>query len=428
VREKIALILVHMAEGLTGIRVVQAFTREPLSQAQFEDVNSQHLRANAETVRLMSVYGPSVELLGQLDVVLILFVGGLRAFHGDISVGTLAAFLLLVRMFFDPLQDLSQFFNSWQAATAGLEKIAGVLRVTSDVPESHDAQPLPARRSGGEGGVAVRFDQVTFSYGREPVLHNVDLSIAAGETLALVGATGAGKSTIAKLVARFYDPTVGRVLLDGHDLRHVTSDSMRSAVAVVPQEAFLFSGTIHDNIALGRPGVTRADVELAAVAVGADGFIGALPDRYDTDVDRRGARLSGGQRQLISFARAWIGDPRVLILDEATSALDLRTERLLQQALAGLLADRTAIVIAHRLSSLEVADRVAVVEQGRIVELGTRLELLALGGRFALLHERWQASTTGGGPSPSPVSRQELGTPWSNMQGEKTVQKGEHRL
>ena len=396
VREKIALILVHMAEGLTGIRVVQAFTREPLSQAQFEDVNSQHLRANAETVRLMSVYGPSVELLGQLDVVLILLVGGLRAFHGEISVGTLTAFLLLVRMFFDPLQDLSQFFNSWQAANAGLEKIAGVLQATSNVAESPGAEPLPPKSGGGRGGASVRFEQVTFSYGREPVLHRIDLSVAPGETLALVGATGAGKSTIAKLVARFYDPTLGRVLLDGHDLRTLTAASLRAAVAVVPQEAFLFSGTIHDNIALGRPGVTRADVELAAAAVGADGFISALPDRYDSAVDRRGARLSGGQRQLISFARAWIGDPRVLIMDEATSALDLRSERLLQAALAGLLADRTAIVIAHRLSSLEVADRVAVVEQGQIVELGTHAELLALGGRFALLHERWQASTTAG--------------------------------
>ena len=416
VREKIALILVHMAEGLTGIRVVQAFTREPLSQAQFEDVNSQHLRANAETVRLMSVYGPSVELLGQLDVVLILFVGGLRAFHGDLSVGTLTAFLLLVRMFFDPLQDLSQFFNSWQAANAGLEKIAGVLRATSNVPEASDATPLPARIAGVKGRAAIRFDHVTFSYGRETVLHDVDLSIAAGETIALVGATGAGKSTIAKLVARFYDPTAGRVLLDGHDLRTVTTDSLRGAVAVVPQEAFLFSGTIYDNIALGRPAVTRADVELAAAAVGADSFISALPDRYDTAVDRRGARLSGGQRQLVSFARAWIGDPLVLILDEATSALDLRTERLLQQALVGLLADRTAIVIAHRLSSLEVADRIAVVEQGEVVELGSRDELLRLGGRFSLLHARWQASTSAS-PEGLGYRRGEPTDDWESLKG-----------
>jgi ATP-binding cassette subfamily B protein len=393
VREKIALILVHMAEGLTGIRVVQAYTREPLSQAQFEDVNSQHLRANAETVRLMSVYGPSVELLGQLDVVLILFLGGLRAVHGDVSVGTLTAFLLLVRMFFDPLQDLSQFFNSWQAANAGLEKIVGVLRATSTVPESPAARPLPARTDGRRVGADVVLDQVTFSYERDPVLHDVSLTIDAGETLALVGATGAGKSTIAKLIARFYDPTDGRVLLDGRDLRDVTTASLRAAVAIVPQEAFLFSGTIHDNIALGRAGVSPADVRAAASAVGVDPFIRLLPDRYDTDVDRRGARLSGGQRQLISFARAWIGDPRVLILDEATSALDLRTERLLQQALLRLLAGRTAVVIAHRLSSLDVADRIAVVEQGQIVELGTRAELLGLGGRFSLLHARWQAST-----------------------------------
>jgi ABC-type multidrug transport system fused ATPase/permease subunit len=391
VRENIALVLVHLAESLTGIRVVQAFSREPLSQAQFEDVNSQHLRANAETVRLMSLYGPSVELLGQLCLVLVLLVGGFRALDGQITVGVLAAFLLYLRQFFDPLQELSEFFNSLQAANAGLEKIAGVLEATSTVPEAPTARALAAPAvSGSVVGAEVRLDRVTFSYARDPVLHEVDLVVAPGETLALVGATGAGKSTIAKLVARFYDPTQGRVLVDGCDLREVTTASLRAAVAVVPQEAFLFSGSVHDNIALGRAGVTRPQVEAAALAVGAHGFIVELPDGYDTEVDRGGARLSGGQRQLISFARAWISDPRILILDEATSSLDLRSERQIQRALAELLADRTAIVIAHRLSSIEVADRVAVVEGGRIVELGTPGELLALDGRFRLLHERWE--------------------------------------
>jgi ATP-binding cassette, subfamily B, bacterial len=397
VREKIALVLVHLAESLTGIRVVQAFTREPINQAQFEDVNAQHLRANAETVRLMSVYGPSVELLGQCAIVLVLLVGGYRALDHSLTIGKLTAFLLALRLFFDPLQELSQFFNSFQAASAGLEKIAGVLDAVSTVPELPAASPIPAAPAGAAvSGAAVRLDHVTFSYGREVVLHDVDLTIAPGETLALMGATGAGKSTIAKLIARFYDPTEGRVLIDGHDLREVTTTSLRSTVAVVPQEAFLFSGTVHDNIALGRPGVSRAEVEAAAVAVGAHGFIVELPDGYDTTVDRRGARLSGGQRQLISFARAWVSDPRVLILDEATSALDLRSERLIQRALADLLADRTAVVIAHRLSSIEVADRVAVVENGCIVELGTQSELLDLGGRFRSLRDRWLASTTAG--------------------------------
>lgn len=387
VREKIALVLIHLAETLTGIRVVQAFTREPVNQARFDDVNRQHLDANNETVLLMSVYGPGIELIGQVATFLVMVVGGWRAVDGKVSVGTLLAFLLYLRMFFDPLQELSGFYNSWQAANAGLEKIAGVLRIQPTVAERPGAVALRPAPAGG--GAEVRLDHVTFAYGDLPVLHDVELTIAAGETVALVGATGAGKSTIAKLVARFYDPTGGRVTLDGQDLRDLTMASLRHAVAIVPQEPFLFRGTIYDNIALGRPEAPRADVEAAAWAVGAHPFISALPEGYDTDVTKRGARLSGGQRQLLSFARAWLIGPRVLILDEATSALDLPSERLIQRALQQLLADRTAIVIAHRLSSIEVADRVAVVEEGRIVELGTQAELLAGEGRFAGLHHRW---------------------------------------
>lgn len=383
VREKIALVLIHLAESLTGMRVVQAFTREPINQAQFEDVNRQHLEANTETVLLMSLYGPGVELLGQLNLMLVLFVGGMRAFDGHITVGVLTAFVLYLRQFFDPLQELSQFFNSFQAANAGLEKIAAVLRTESTVPDRQGAPRL--RATTGE----VRLEGVTFAYRDVAVLHDVDLVIAPGETLALVGPTGAGKSTIAKLVARFYDPTDGRVCIDGVDLRTVSVASLRRAVAIVPQEPFLFTGTIHDNIALGRD-ATRKEVEAAAWAVGAHAFISQLPDGYDTEVTKRGARLSGGQRQLVAFARAWLSDPRVLILDEATSALDLPSERLIQRALNGLLADRTAIVIAHRFSSIEAADRVAVVEDGRIVELGTQRELLQSDTRFRALHDRWQ--------------------------------------
>jgi ABC-type multidrug transport system fused ATPase/permease subunit len=392
VREKIALVIIHLAETLTGIRVVQAYTREPINQAQFDDVNNQHLAANNQTVLLMSVYGPGIDFLGQLAIALVLVVGGLRAIDGATSIGTLTAFVLYVRQFFDPLQDLSQFYNSLQAANAGLEKIASVLTTESSVPDSPSAEPLPPA-SPGRGGAEIRLADVTFAYRvGEPVLQRVDLTIGAGETLALVGATGAGKSTIAKLVARFYDPTTGAVSLDGHDLRTIATASLRQAIAVVPQEAFLFAGTIHENIAMGRPDARRAEVEAAAWAVGAHAFVSSLPDGYDTDVNKRGARLSGGQRQLISFARAWLVDPRVLILDEATSALDLPSERLIQRALRQLLVERTAIVIAHRLSSIEMADRVAVVEGGRIVELGTQAELLAADTRFAALHRRWEAT------------------------------------
>jgi ATP-binding cassette subfamily B protein len=396
-RERIALVLVHLSESLAGIRVVQAYTREPVSLRQFETINTQHLDANATTIRLMSVYGPGVDLIGQVAVVVVMLAGGIRAVHGAITVGVLTVFLLLVRQFFDPLQELSQFFNSLQAANAGLEKIAGVLASSSTVPDLPGAADLwPAQRpEERRGGAAVEFEHVSFAYpgaADELVLRDVCLSIDRGETLALVGATGAGKSTIAKLIARFYDPTDGRVLVDGHDLRQVTTSSLRRGVAIVPQEAFLFSGSIHDNISLGRLGVTRDQVAAAGAAVGADVLVAELADGYDTAVDRRGARLSGGQRQLISFARAWLADPAVLILDEATSALDLPSERLVQRAISGLLAGRTAVIIAHRLSSIEIADRIAVVEDGRIVELGTQQELLAGATRYRALYERWAAT------------------------------------
>jgi ATP-binding cassette subfamily B protein len=403
-RERIALVLVHLSESLAGIRVVQACTREPLNLQQFETINSQHLDANATTIRLMSVYGPGVDLIGQLAVVVVMLVGGLRAAHGSITVGVLTVFLLLVRQFFDPLQELSQFFNSLQAANAGLEKIAGVLATPSSVPDpgpAHepDAADQPEQTfsspSGGHMGARVELDRVTFAYPGapgEPVLHDVSLTIEPGETLALVGPTGAGKSTIAKLIARFYDPTEGRVLIDGCDARRIPTIALRRSVAIVPQEAFLFSATIADNIALGREWVSPDRVAAAGAVVGVDRLVAGLPQGYDTPVDRRGARLSGGQRQLIAFARAWLAEPDVLILDEATSALDLPNERLVQRAVATLLAGRTAIIIAHRLSSIEIADRVAVVEDGRVVELGTAAELLAGPTRYRDLYDRWAAT------------------------------------
>jgi ABC-type multidrug transport system fused ATPase/permease subunit len=391
VRERVAGVIVTMAEALTGVRVVQAFARESQTKDQFAQVNDAHRRANAETVTLMSLYGPGVEMIGQVAIVLVLLVGGYRAIgstHPTAYVGTLTAFVLYLRQFFEPLQELSQFYNSWQAATAGAVQVAAVLDTTSTVPPPAEPVSLPA------GNGDIRLEHVHFGYRDAEVLHDVDLVIPGGQTLALVGATGAGKSTIAKLLARFYDPTSGTVKLDGTDLRLLADAELRRAVAVVPQEPFLFTGSVRDNIALGRPEATDEEVEAAAWAVGAHPFIASMPDGYATDVRSRGARLSAGQRQLLSFARAWLVQPRLLILDEATSALDLPSERLVQRALRTILADRTALIIAHRLSTVEIADRVLVLEAGRVVEDGPPAELIGGDGRYAAMHRQWRDSLT----------------------------------
>jgi ABC-type multidrug transport system fused ATPase/permease subunit len=306
--------------------------------------------------------------------------------NGHITIGVLAAFLLYLRRFFEPMQDLSQFYNLFQAASAALEKVSGVLEEEPTVPEppADDAVSLPASVAGD-----VRFEGVTFAYRRDPVLHDVSLDIPPGQTVALVGETGAGKSTIARLVARFYDPSAGRVCLDGVDLRSLSGTDLRRAVVMVTQENFLFSGTVADNIAFGRPTASRAEIEDAARAIGAHDFLASLPDGYDTDVRKRGGRLSAGQRQLVAFARAFLADPAVLILDEATSSLDIPSERQVQHALQTLLADRTALIIAHRLTTVEIADRVLVVHDGRIVEDGPPADLIAGGGRYAGLHQAW---------------------------------------
>ncbi|HYT25405.1 MAG TPA: ABC transporter ATP-binding protein, partial [Actinomycetota bacterium] len=296
------------------------------------------------------------------------------------------AFLLYLRRFFDPMQELSQFYNSLQSGAAALEKLSGVLDEPPSVPEPR--QPVAAGAVRG----AVRFDGVRFGYRDRPVLPHLDLDIPAGQTVALVGETGAGKTTLARLLARFYDPQAGRVTLDGVDLRELADEDLRRAVVIVTQESFLFSGTVADNLAFGRPGATRAEVEDAARAIGAHDFIAALPDGYDTDVRKRGGRLSAGQRQLVAFARAFLADPAVLILDEATSSLDVPSERLVQRALRTILADRTAVIIAHRLSTVEIADRVLVVDQGRVVEDGTPAGLLGGAGRYADLRRAWQDS------------------------------------
>ncbi|MEV4492339.1 ABC transporter ATP-binding protein [Micromonospora coxensis] len=388
-REAAALVIVHFVESLRGIRAVQAFRREPRNQQIFGAVNDEYRRANLRAFRLIATYSPGIKVIGNVTVAVVLGYGGWRVLGGAVEVGVLAAFLLYLRRFFEPMQELSQFYNSLQSATAALEKLAGVLDEPPGVPEPARPVPLPS----GPGRGAVRFRSVSFGYrSGAPILTALDLRVPAGQTVALIGPTGAGKSTVAKLLARFHDPDAGTVELDGVDLRDLADAELRRAVVLVTQENHLFSGTVAENIRFGRPTADDAAVEAAARAIGAHDFIAALPDGYATEVHRRGGRLSAGQRQLVAFARAFLADPRVLILDEATSSLDVPTERLVQRALATVLRDRTALVIAHRLSTVETADRVLVLDSGRVVEDGPPARLVAAGGRYAALHRQWRDS------------------------------------
>ncbi|MGY4711034.1 ABC transporter ATP-binding protein [Mycolicibacterium sp. CBM1] len=387
VRESAALVIVQFVETMTGIKAVQAYRRERRNQEIFDDVADRYRADNERTFRLLAIFMPAVKLVGNLTTGLVLLYGGYRALHGQMTIGTLAAFLLYLRMFFEPMQEISQFFNTFQSASSALEKLAGVLAEKPAIADS----PRPTHLEQVRGEIAFR--DVNFSYtpGR-PVLPGLSLVVPAGQTIALVGTTGAGKTTIAKLIARFYDPTSGAVTLDGVDLRDFAQRDLRRHVVMVTQENFLFSGTVADNIRFGRPSASDAEVHAAAAAVGADEFIAALPEGFDTDVATRGGRLSAGQRQLIAFARAFLADPVVLILDEATSSLDIPSERLVQRALRTVLADRTALIIAHRLSTVEIAERVLVLEHGRIVEDGPPGELIDSQGRYAALHRAWLES------------------------------------
>jgi ATP-binding cassette subfamily B protein len=387
VRERLGLLTATLAEDIAGMRMVQAFTREEQNIENFRAVAERYREANMQTVVLNGWYFPFVDFLSSVALAVVLGYGGYLYFHGSVTLGTLFAFMLYVQNFFDPVQQLSQLYNTFLSATAALDKIMDVLDEEPTVLDDPHAVELK------EAAGRVRFEDVRFGYGTGPeVLHGLDLDVRPGTTVALVGHTGAGKSTIAKLLARFYDPTAGRITIDGHDLRAVTQESLRRQLGIVPQEGFLFAGTVTENIAFGCPDAKPEDVVRAAQAVGAHDFIMRLEDGYETHLQERGGRLSLGQRQLVALARALLADPRILILDEATSSVDIGTERRIEQALRLLLAGRTAFIIAHRLSTIRDADLIVVLEHGQIVEQGSHDELMQRRGLYTSLYGDWAAA------------------------------------
>ncbi len=391
-RETIAQVIVQFVETFGGIRAVQAFRREARNEDIFSELNQKNAEANLRSSRLLAIYFPGVTLVGNLAIGIVLLYGGFRVIDHQMQVGVLVTFLLYLQRFFDPLIDLSQFYSSFQSAGAALEKISGVLDEPPKVAEPEHPVALPASGGPDSRGRRVQFDAVKFGYRSSTVLPDLSLTIPAGQTVALVGATGAGKTTIARLLARLYDPLEGSVRLDGVDVRQLADKSLRHEVVLITQENFLFTGSIADNIELGKPGASRAEIVAAASAIGAHSFISELPAGYDEQVGKSGGRLSAGQRQLISFARAFLAAPAVLVLDEATSLLDIPSERLVQKALQTILAGRTAVIIAHRLSTVAIADRVLVLEHGQLIEDGRPADLLTSDGEYSSLHASWQES------------------------------------
>ena len=382
-----ARLIVHFVETMTGIRAVKAFRKEKVNNEKYAELVEDYRFVNGRVIQLFGIYDPALILIGNITVAGVLLFGGLRVLDGTLGVGILTAAILYARRFYDPMEGLAMFYNAFQSANSALEKISGVLEQELSVEEPKN--PIDIKSAKGE----VVFDKVEFHYSNgKTVLPEFNLRIVPGEVIALVGTTGAGKSTLAKLVSRFYDPTHGSVSLDGVDLRNISHNDLRRAIVLVTQEAYLFSGSVAENIALGKPDATAEEIEVAAKAVGAHEFILGLPQGYSTDVNKRGGRVSAGQRQLISFARAFIANPAVLILDEATSSLDIPSERMVQNGLKTLLSDRTAIIIAHRLSTVSIADRVLVLEHGRVIEDGTPKKLISGSGKFSKMHKAWRES------------------------------------